>query len=147
VDSTLIPTGELRSVAGTPFDFRTPMAIGSRINEKDTQLRYGNGYDHNFVIDRNGRTGLVPAAHLYEPTTGRTLDVSTTEPGVQFYTGNFLDGTIVGTAGRRYPFRSAAVLETQHFPDSPNHPSFPSVILRPGQTFRSKTVFAFGVAR
>jgi len=145
VDSTLIPTGQIASVAGTPFDFRTPTAVGARIGQTDTQLRYGNGYDHNWVLDRHGRTGLVHAARVYEPTTGRTLDVSTTEPGMQFYTGNFLDGKIAGKAGRSYPFRSTVVLETQHFPDSPNHPNFPSVILRPGQTFRSQTVFAFGV--
>jgi aldose 1-epimerase len=147
VDSTLIPTGEIASVAGTPFDFRTPTAVGARINAQNQQLKFGGGYDHNWVLDRNGRTGLVHAARVYEPTTGRTLDVSTTEPGIQFYTGNFLDGKIVGKNGRAYPYRSTVVLETQHFPDSPNHPNFPSVILRPGQTYQSQTVFTFGVAR
>ena len=129
------------------FDFRMPHAIGERIDAADTQIKFGGGYDHNYVLDRGGRSGLVLAAHVTEPTTGRTLDVRTTEPGVQFYTGNFLDGTIVGKAGRRYPRRSAVVLETQHYPDSPNHPNFPSVILRPGQTFRSRTVFTFGTTR
>jgi len=147
VDSTLIPTGELAPVVGTPFDFTTPHAIGERIGAQNQQLKFGGGYDHNWVIDRNGRTGLVHAVHMMEPTTGRTLDISTTEPGVQFYSGNFLDGKLTGKAGRPYPYRSAVVLETQHFPDSPNHPSFPSIILRPGQTFHSETVFTFGVER
>jgi aldose 1-epimerase len=147
VDSTLIPTGEIAPVAGTPLDFRRPTAIGARIGETNSQLRFGAGYDHNLVLDRKEPAGFVHAAHLAEPTTGRTLDISTTEPGVQFYTGNFLDGTITGKAGRRYPYRSAVVLETQHFPDSPNHPNFPSVILRPGETYRSQTVFRFGVER
>jgi aldose 1-epimerase len=146
VDSTLIPTGELASVAGTPLDFRTPTAVGARIEQPDTQLRYGKGYDHNFVLNRDG-TGLVHAVHVLEPGSGRTLDISTTEPGVQFYSGNFLDGTIKGKSGHVYNHRSAIVLETQHFPDSPNHPNFPSTILQPGQELRSRTVFAFGVAR
>ena len=147
VDSTLIPTGEIAAVAGTPFDFRTPTAIGARIDQPHPQLRYGRGYDHNWVLDRGGRAGLVHAARLLDPSTGRTLDVSTTEPGIQFYAGNFLDGTIRGKGGRVYPHRGALCLETQHYPDSPNHPDFPSTILRPGETFRSRTVFAFGVAR
>src|SRR4051812_38510927 len=145
VDSTLIPTGELASVRNTPFDFRTPMAIGARINQPDPQLKYGKGYDHNFVLNRSG-SGAVHAARVEEPKTGRTLDISTTEPGLQFYSGNFLDGTITGKAGHVYAHRSALVLETQHFPDSPNHPNFPSTILRPGKEYRSRTVFAFGVA-
>ncbi len=148
VDTTLIPTGELASVAGTPFDFRTPTAIGARIDQSgNQQLRFGGGYDHNWVLDRNGRAGLVHAARVLEPTSGRTLDVSTTEPGIQFYSGNFLDATVSGKGGNAYPRRSALALETQHFPDSPNHPNFPSTILRPGQTYRSRTVFAFGVAK
>jgi len=146
VDSTLIPTGEIASVAGTPFDFRTPTAVGARIGQPNEQLRFGGGYDHNFVLDRK-ESGLTHAARVVDPTSGRTLDVSTTEPGVQFYTGNFLDGTLVGKAGHAYVHRGALVLETQHFPDSPNHPNFPSTILRPGATFRSRTVFAFGVSR
>jgi aldose 1-epimerase len=147
IDSTSIPTGDLPSVAGTPFDFRTPTAIGARIDQSDPQLENGRGYDHNFVLNHPpGRTGLVHAAHVVEPTSGRTLDVSTTEPGVQFYTGNFLDGKVVGKNGHAYPFRGGFCLETQHFPDSPNQERFPSTILRPGDTFRSRTVFAFGVA-
>jgi aldose 1-epimerase len=144
VDSTLIPTGELAPVANTPFDFRKPTAIGARIEQPDPQLRYGKGYDHNFVLNRR-EGGLVHAVRVVERSSGRTLDISTTEPGLQFYSGNFLDGSIRGKAGHQYPFRSALVLETQHFPDSPNHPNFPSTILEPGQTYRSATVFAFGV--
>lgn len=143
VDSTLIPTGELAGVAGTPFDFRAPTAVGARINANDEQLRRGHGYDHNFVLVP-ASSGLTHAAHVLEPSSGRTLDVYTDQPGVQFYTGNFLDGTLHGKQGRVYGFRYALCLETQHFPDSPNEPSFPSTILRPGQEFRSRTVFAFG---
>jgi aldose 1-epimerase len=134
-------------VAGTPFDFRTATAIGARIGQTHTQLRYGLGYDHNWVLDRGGQAGLVHAARLADPSTGRTLDVSTTEPGIQFYSGNFLDGTITGKDGRVYRHRTGLCLETQHFPDSPNHPNFPTTILRPGETYRSRTVFTFGVAR
>ena len=147
VDSTLIPTGRIASVTGTPFDFRSATAIGARIEQANTQLRYGRGYDHNWVLDGGGRTGLEPAAHLEDPESGRTLDISTTEPGIQFYSGNFLDGTITGKGGRVYAHRFGLCLETQHFPDSPNHANFPSTILRPGRTFRSRTVFAFGVTR
>jgi aldose 1-epimerase len=147
IDSTSIPTGDLPSVGGTPFDFRKPTAIGARIDQPDPQLKNGNGYDHTFVLNRpQGSTGLVHAAHVVDPTSGRTLDVSTTEPGVQFYTGNFLDGTVVGKSGHAYPRRGGFCLETHHFPDSPNQPRFPSTILRPGGTYRSRTVFAFGVA-
>jgi aldose 1-epimerase len=146
VDSSLIPTGELASVEGTPFDFRMPTAIGARIGANDTQIRYGNGYDHNFVIDRSAE-GLVPAARVEEPATGRVLEVSTTEPGMQFYTGNFLDGTLTGKSGHVYKQRMGFCLETQHFPDSPNKPAFPSTVLRPGETYRSKTVFAFSVSK
>ena len=147
VDSTLIPTGEIATVAGTPFDFRKATAIGARVGATNTQLRYGKGYDHNWVLDRSGRTGLVHAARVVDPGTGRTLDVATTEPGLQFYGGNFLDGTIRGKGGLVYAYRSALALETQHFPDSPNHPNFPSTILRPDSTLRSRTVFTFGVTR
>ena len=146
VDSTQIPTGELASVSGTPFDFRSPTAIGARIAEWQPQLRYGKGYDHNFVLNRSG-PGLVHAVHVLEPRTGRTLDIATTEPGLQFYSGNFLDGMMTGKSGHVYRHRSALVLETQHFPDSPNHPNFPPTILRPGEEYRSMTVFAFGVER
>ncbi len=146
VDSTLIPTGELAGVAGTPFDFRTPTAIGARIGENNVQLQRMRGYDVNFVLDRSD-TGLVHAARVVDPATGRTLDVYTTQPGLQFYTGNFLDGTITGKGGRVYGHRSAFCLETQHFPDSPNQPAFPSSILRPGETYQGRTVYVFGVQR
>lgn len=143
IDGALIPTGELKSVEGTPFDFRTPHAIGERINSDDVQLSLGKGYDHNFVLDHPPGQ-LAEAAEVYEPTTGRILQVLTTEPGVQFYTGNFLDGSITGKEGRVYNRRSAFCLETQHFPDSPNHAAFPSTELKPGQKFHSVTVFQFG---
>jgi aldose 1-epimerase len=146
VDSTLIPTGEIMPVAGTPFDFRTPTAIGARIDAANPQIRNGKGYDHNFVLDRPAGAGLAHAAHVTEPTTGRTLDIYTTEPGVQFYSGNFLDGTNVGKGGRAYARRTGFALETQHYPDSPNKPNFPSTILRPGETYHSRTVFKVGVA-
>lgn len=146
VDPTLIPTGALDSVAGTPFDFRTGHAIGQRIEAKNAQLAIAGGYDHNFVIDRDG-PGLVRAARLMDPTSGRTLEIFTTEPGIQFYSGNFLDGTIHGKGGATYLHRGGLCLETQHFPDSPNHPAFPSTILRPGERFQSETRFDFGVVR
>jgi aldose 1-epimerase len=144
VDSTLIPTGELALVEGTPFDFRVPTAIGQRIALDHVQLKNGNGYDHNLVLDRTG-PGLERAAFVVEPSSGRTIEIVTTEPGIQLYSGNFLDGTIIGKGGRVYKQRSGFCLETQHFPDSPNRPSFPSTILRPGQTYASKTVLTFGV--
>lgn len=146
VDATLIPTGEVVPVDGTPFDFRKATAIGARINADDVQLKNGKGYDHNWVLDRSG-AGLTRAADVFEPTTGRTLEVATTEPGLQFYSGNFLDGTITGKGGRVYTHRSGFCLETQHFPDSPNQPDFPSTILRPGQIYSSKTVLTFGVRK
>jgi len=144
IDPTSIPTGELASVDRTPFDFRKPMTIGSRIMQDNEQLRNGRGYDHNFVLNRPGE-GLVHAARVYEPVSGRVLDVSTTEPGVQFYSGNFLDGSIKGKSGRVYQRRFGFCLETQHFPDSPNRPQFPPTILRPGLEYRSRTVYAFSV--
>jgi len=146
VDETLIPLGTLAPVSGTPFDFRKPFAIGARINDKDEQLERGKGYDHNFVLRRNG-TGLERAVRVTEPTTGRVMEVLTTEPGVQFYSGNFLDGTVTGKSGHVYKQRYGLCLETQHFPDSPNQPSFPSTILRPGKEYRSRTVLAFSTAR
>ena len=146
VDSTLIPTGTIAPVAGTPFDFRTSTAIGARVAAADTQLAFGRGYDHNFVLDRNG-PGLAHAARAVDPASGRTLDIWTTQPGVQFYSGNFLDGTIRGKKGHVYVHRGAFVLETQHFPDSPNHADFPSTVLRPGERFTSRTVYRFGVDR
>ena len=142
VDATLIPRGELKSVAGTPFDFRTPHAIGERINGDDNQLLLGRGYDHNFVLDHK-QGEPAEAAEVYEPTTGRILRVLTDEPGLQLYTGNFLDGSITGKEGRVYNRRFAFCLETQHFPDSPNHPSFPTTEFKPGQKFHSVTVFEF----
>ena len=146
VDSVLIPTGNLPAVAGTPFDFRTPHVIGERIEADNEQLKIAKGYDHNWVL--NGQDGqLKLAAKAVDPASGRTLTVSTTQPGVQFYTGNFLDGTLTGTGGQSYPFRSGMCFETQHFPDSPNHPSFPSTLLKPGQTLKSETVFSFGVQK
>jgi aldose 1-epimerase len=147
VDTTFIPTGDLVSVAGTPFDFRKPTPIGARIDQPDTQLKNGRGYDHTFVLNRPADgAALVHAAHVVDPTSGRTLDVATTEPGMQFYTGNFLDGKLVGKNGHVYPRRGGFCLETHHFPDSPNKPQFPSTILRPGETYHSRTVFTFGVA-
>jgi aldose 1-epimerase len=147
VDSTLIPTGELAPVGGTPFDFRTPTLVGARIGDASRQLANAGGYDHNFVLDRSGVPdgALVHAARVSEPTTGRTLDIYTTEPGIQFYSGNFLDGTITGKGGHVYGHRNAMCLETQHYPDSPNQPSFPPTILRPGDEYRSRTVWKFGV--
>ena len=144
VDATLIPTGELAPVEGTPFDFRKATKIGARINESHPQLGFGKGYDHNYVLTRPG-TGLVEAARVYEPLTGRTLTVTTTEPGIQLYTGNFLDGTLTGKGGRVYPHRGGFCLETQHYPDSPNRPNFPSTVLKPGAEYKTQTVFAFGV--
>lgn len=142
VNEALIPTGELAPVDGTPLDFRQPMRIGARINDPHEQIARAGGYDHNFVL--NGAAGALRlAARVTEPTTGRVLEVMTTEPGVQLYTGNFLDGTLVGKGGRVYARRSGLCLETQHFPDSPNQPDFPSTVLRPGETFRSTTVFTF----
>lgn len=143
VDSTLIPTGAIAPVAGTPFDFRAPTVIGARIDAANEQLRFGNGYDHNWVLDQSGTGKLAHAVRLADPTSGRVLDISTSEPGIQFYTGNFLDGTIRGKGGTMYAHRGALCLETQHFPDSPNHPNFPSTILRPGQRYHSRTVIAF----
>jgi len=146
VDATLIPTGELTPVASTPFDFRTRAPIGARIDADDPQIKNAGGYDHNWVL--NGASGtLRSAARVEDPSSGRTLDVATTEPGLQFYSGNFLDGTLTGKGGRVYQKRAALCLETQHFPDSPNHPNFPSTVLRPGDTYRSKTVFTFDVTR
>ncbi|HVN17940.1 MAG TPA: hypothetical protein VMU05_04185 [Dongiaceae bacterium] len=137
------PTGELKPVAGTPFDFLAPHAVGERINANDEQLKLGHdGYDHNFVIDGGGKK-LVEAAEVYDPASGRVMQVWTTEPGVQFYTSNFLDGSIKGKKGIAYPRNGALCLETQHFPDSPNHPAFPTTRLNPGQKFHSETIYRF----
>ncbi len=145
VDETLIPTGEIAPVAGTPMDFTEATAIGARIREDFEQLVIGRGYDHNWVINRDGagEDELVEAAVLTDPESGRTLTISTTEPGVQFYSGNFLDGTVVGTSFRMYRQGDGLALETQHFPDSPNQPDFPSTVLRPGEEYTSSTVYAF----
>jgi aldose 1-epimerase len=143
VDSGLIPTGELKPVAGTPFDFTKPHTVGERINANDEQLRLGhNGYDHNFVIDGGGKE-LKEAAEVYDPASGRVLTVLTTQPGVQFYTANFLDGSIKGKGGIAYPRNAALCLETQHFPDSPNQPDFPTTVLKPGSEFHSTTIYRF----
>ena len=142
VDKNLIPTGELRAVKGTPFDFTTSTKIGTRIEDPYEQMVLGHGYDHNFVLNRKG-AGLSLAARVYEPTTGRVLEVSTTQPAVQFYTGNFLDGSVTGKEGHVYKHRYGFCLETQHYPDSPNHPDFPSTILKPGEKFHQTTVFKF----
>lgn len=154
VNETLIPTGDLRDVEGSPFDFRKPTVIGARIGQTDyDQIKLGNGYDHNWVLNKtenvvgkNSEKFLeTPDATLYEPTTGRVMEVYTTEPGIQFYAGNFLDGSLIGKGGKAYQFRSGMCLETQHFPNSPNTPNFPSTILKPGEEYRTGTVFRFGV--
>ncbi len=142
VDATLIPTGELRSVEGTPFDFRRPVAIGARINQADEQIKFGGGYDHNYVLTGGGGA-LSLAAVVREPKTGRVMEVLTTEPGIQFYSGNFLDGTLTGKGGKVMSRRSGFCLETQHYPDSPNKPQFPSTVLKPGQEYQSTTVYRF----
>jgi len=153
VDSTQIPTGEIKSVANTPFDFRTPIKIGARIDENDDQLKIGKGYDHNFVLRKDSATGsdhdttagMTLAATVYDPASGRMMKVYTTEPGLQFYTGNFLDGTLMGKGGVVYKHRSGFAMEMQHFPDSPNHANFPSTILRPGEQYHSRSIYKFSV--
>ncbi|MFF2362507.1 aldose epimerase family protein [Streptomyces sp. NPDC058122] len=145
VDSGLIPTGELAKVAGTPFDFRRTKTVGRDIRVAHQQLLYGKGIDHNWVLDKGITAKPEHVATLRDPSSGRTLTIASNEPGLQFYSGNFLDGTLVGTGGHIYRQGDALCLETQHFPDSPNHPSFPSTVLRPGQTYRTSTVHSFGV--
>ncbi len=142
-DAALIPTGEIAPVAGTPFDFRAPTPIGARIDVPNEQLQGAGGYDHNWVFGQNG--ALKPTARLLDPASGRTLTVQTTEPGMQFYSGNFLTGLMPSRSGGSHARRSGLCLETQHYPDSPNHPHFPSTVLEPGQTLRSTTIFSFGV--
>jgi aldose 1-epimerase len=142
VDKGLIPTGELRPVAGTPFDFNKPTAIGARVESDDEQMKFGKGYDHNWVLNRTGND-LELVASLYEPTTGRFMEVLTTEPGLQFYCGNFLDGTNKGKGGTVYQHRTGLCLETQHFPDSPNQPDFPTTQLQPGEKYTQTTVYRF----
>jgi aldose 1-epimerase len=142
VDAGLIPTGEPKNVEGTPFDFRRVTAVGARISADDNQLHLGRGYDHNWVLDSGGGK-LTEAAELYEPGSGRLMKVLTDQPGIQFYSGNFLDGSIKGKAGKPYESHAALCLETQHYPDSPNHPSFPSTELKPGERYHTVTVFSF----
>lgn len=142
VDATLIPTGELAPVEGTPFDLRQPTRIGDGIRSNDEQMVLGRGYDHNFVLNRGG-DGLELAATVSEPTSGRVMEVWTTEPGIQFYSGNFLDGTLIGPAGSMYRQGDGFCLETQHYPDSPNQPDFPSTVLQPGDTYQTTTVYKF----
>jgi aldose 1-epimerase len=145
VDPTLIPTGAIDPVAGTPLDFTKPTAIGDRIREGHPQLVIGRGYDHNWVLDRPSPNdkSLILAARVHEPDSGRELAIYTTEPGIQFYSGNFLDGTLVGTSGRMYRQGDGFALETQHYPDSPNHPNFPSTVLRPGEVYETQTIYQF----
>jgi len=140
-DAGAIPTGELKSVRGPPFDFTKPTEIGARLNQDDQQLKFGNGYDHNFVLIKGKRLSL--AAIVNEPTTGRVMQVLTTEPGMQFYSGNFLDGSITGKDSKVYQRRYGFCLEAQHYPDSPNEPKFPSVVLNPGQRYTQTTIYKF----
>lgn len=142
VDEGLIPTGQIKSVKGTPFDFTTPKTIGHDISRDNQQLAYGGGYDHNFVLNRKS-PGMMLAATVYEPASGRVLEVLTEEPGIQFYSGNFLDGRLVGKSGRPYVYRGGFCLETQHYPDSPNQADFPSTILRPGDVYQTTTIYRF----
>ncbi|HSE32881.1 MAG TPA: aldose epimerase family protein [Pyrinomonadaceae bacterium] len=145
-DATSIPTGELRNVRGTPFNFLVPKSVGERIEQDDQQIQFGSGYDHTWIV--NGRMGVLrQAASVYESTTGRVMEVWTSEPGVQFYTGNFLDGTLTGKSGKTYPRRSAFCLETQHYPDSPNQPKFPTTTLRKGAKYRSTTIYRFSARK
>jgi len=146
IDNTSIPTGEILKVEGTPFDFRTPKPVGRDIDADDEQIKNGAGYDHCFVLNKHEEGELSFAARITEPKSGRTMDVYTTEPGVQMYTDNWADG-YAGQNGATFPRRSAICFEAQHFPDSPNRPYFPSVILRPGQQYKQKTMYQFGVKK
>lgn len=147
VDSALIPTGKLAPVSGTPFDFQKSTSIGARIDQQDEQLKFGKGYDHNWVLEKTKASGPRLAAEVLEPGSGRTLKVLTTEPGIQFYSGNFLDNTVHGKSSQMYAHRTGFCLETQHFPDSPNHRNFPSTVLKAGQIYRSRTIFQFSVQK
>jgi aldose 1-epimerase len=146
VDAGLIPTGELRKVDGTPFDFRQPHAVGERIESNDEQIKLGRGYDHNWILNRSSK-GLEFAARVSDPKSGRVIEVLTTEPAIQFYTGNFLDGSFHGKGGKAYQHRGALTLETQHYPDSPNHPDFPTTTLKAGEHFDSTTVFRLAILK
>jgi aldose 1-epimerase len=141
VDSFMIPTGEIRPVSGTPFDFNTPHTIGERIGDKYDQLILGRGYDHNYILDNKEEVDVT----VYEPVSGRMLEVITDQPGMQLYTGNFLNGTMTGHGGKAFKFRSGLCLESGHYPDSPNHPDFPATVLNPGETFKSTTIYRFSV--
>jgi aldose 1-epimerase len=145
VDEGLIPTGVLEPVQGTPMDFTRPTPIGARIDAGDVQLQRGRGYDHNWVLNKDQPAALTRAAEVYEPRSGRVMQILTTQPGIQFYSGNFLDGSNVGKGGKRYDHRAGFCLEPQHFPDSPNRPNFPSTILYPSQQYHTRTVYRFGV--
>lgn len=145
VDATLIPTGEIRPVDGTPFDFRKSTAIGARVNDKDEQIKFGGGYDHNWVIKKKSAGSLGLMARVYEPTSGRVMEVLSTEPGLQFYGGNFLDGKLIGKGGKAYQYRTGFCMEPQHYPDSPNRPEFPSVVLTPGQVYKNTIIYRFSV--
>ena len=147
IDSGLIPTGEIREVKGTPMDFTDGKKIGADINADYQQLEYGNGYDHNWVLSKPQQDMMTLAAEVYEPTTGRKMEVHTTEPGLQFYAGNFLDGSEVGKNGVAYEYRTAFCLEAQHFPDSPNHENFPSTVLKPGETYKKQTIYKFSTIK
>ncbi len=144
IDEFCIPTGEFRSVANTPFDFKNPMAIGSRINASDTQLIIGKGYDHNYVLNGKAKEPAL-AARLYDRSSGRVMEILTTEPGIQLYTGNWLDSTIVGKSNKRYDKHFAVCLETEHFPDSPHHPTFPTTTLKPNESYSTKTILRFSI--
>ena len=145
VDASLIPYGELSPVENTPMDFQTPTEIGSRLKSDFEQLRFGRGYDHNWVLTRKTNDAIELAATVYEPTSGRYMEVWTTEPGIQFYGGNFFDGKIKGKSGKLYAYRGSLALETQHFPDSPNHPDFPSTVLKPDNVYNHVCKYKFGV--
>ena len=144
VDTALVPTGELRAVEGTPFDFTSPRPIGERLRDADEQLGHGRGYDHSWVLDRTDGGGEIAAAEVHDPASGRTMTMYTTQPGVQIYSGNFLDGSVSGKNGVRYQKHAGFCMESQHFPDSPNQPGFPSTVLRPGEEYRQRTRYRFG---
>lgn len=145
VDSVLIPNGELADVEGTPMDFRTPTEIGSRVGEEFEQLKFGGGYDHNWVLNRNTEKDVELAASVYDPASGRYMEVLTTEPGIQFYGGNFFDGKVTGKSGKTYDYRASIALETQHFPDSPNQPNFPTTVMNPGEEYHHICIYKFGL--
>lgn len=143
VDSVLIPNGEMAPVENTPMDFRQPTEIGNRLNNDFEQLKFGGGYDHNWILKRETSDGVELAATVYEPVSGRYMEVLTTEPGIQFYGGNFFDGSIIGKCGKSYDYRGSLALETQHFPDSPNRPDFPTTVLNPGKEYRQTCIYKF----